>query len=1234
MRLRFIPALPVLLFTSLLPLGAVAQTGVWSPVGPAAVTIESLAVDPSNSSHLLAGTYFGGIYESNDGGAQWSHLDTVFGSYPVFSLIFDRQQPSVVFAGTFQAGIWKSTDAGKTWTQTSNGLTDFNVESIAIDPRNADVMIAVTGSRLLRSTDGAKSFVDITPALNGAISRVVAFDPGTSGRVFVGTLGSGVFISKDSGATWGPIVEGMGNRTITNLSFSDGGTPRLYAASSDGYGFELQADASVWTTLVIWPDGPRGPVNQVYPRPQSFGVLLASTTDGIYISRDDGITWYQSTKQEAGFIAADVFGTVLYACGLSGGLQSTVDLGKTWTTHLTGLQNVFIGGLFSSRDSSGSRLYAATEYGVFGGDSAVGPVWTPPGIGRHVFTVQGAPGDSATVFAGTESSGIWLTRDAGATWSPSYTGIVPQKIYALAASEAQPSVVYAGSSGGVYASSTGGRTWNPPGTVNIPTVLSIAIDPASSLTAYFGSLGGQIYKTTTAGSSVLLVFKTDDPADNITHLKVSPKVSNRVYATTASGYLVVTDDSGANWNLAGPENARVSAIDVDPSMPWKVYAGTVASGVYRSIDFGITWQPTGSSLTGTIYSLAVDPLHPATVYAGGDGSVYRSDDEGATWNDVTNGLTGGPVTTLIADTFASGTIYASIQNHGLFASYDGGATWQSATQNLPPDYSTAIALDPTTPGRLYATSESKGAYVSEDSAKTWNSSSTGMTLFVRGVAFDGDDANTVYAGSLLGGVFKSTDRGANWQPSGLLGKIILQVKTDPARSGRVFVATSDGVIRSTDGGATWSELGQKVGYIFSIAVDPADRRVVYVGGTVGQIFRTSDRGVTWERRNSGIPSGNVLSIAIDWAGNLYAVIQVVSGQASIYRSSDGGTLWNAVQIASTAVSAATRITVDAKAKVLFAATNGLGVLLSFDGLTWGLFNEGITSKIVTAVVGSPAKPGTAYAATLEQGVFISENGGPWRPVNKGLTSLALNDLAADPSVNGLLYAAGQDGLYRTVDGGVQWSKVNSGWGSDTPVMAITVDPFLAGVVYASTGSQLWKSSDKGESWNRADNNLPSTGIQAMQVGEDSTVVFAGLLGGGFVASSDAAQTWSSAANPTTITPFALCIALNPQNGSTVYAGTSAGVIRSTDGGDTWTSLVASYTAGAVIALAVDPAEPRVVFAGTSSGVYMTADGGETWNPILAGLFHRNVTALAVDAVNSRVVYAGTEGGGVFRYVRP
>jgi photosystem II stability/assembly factor-like uncharacterized protein len=98
--------------------------------------------------------------------------------------------------------------------------------------------------------------------------------------------------------------------------------------------------------------------------------------------------------------------------------------------------------------------------------------------------------------------------------------------------------------------------------------------------------------------------------------------------------------SGGVWTTHGPDDGRVNAIAVDPSIPTTVYAGTDGGGFFKSLDAGDTWSPIDVGIpdvaSSTITGMAIDPVTPARVYASGslgvDGGIFRSTDAGAIWS--------------------------------------------------------------------------------------------------------------------------------------------------------------------------------------------------------------------------------------------------------------------------------------------------------------------------------------------------------------------------------------------------------------------------------------------------------------------------------------------------------------------------------------------------------------------------------------------------------------------------
>ena len=118
-------------------------------------------------------------------------------------------------------------------------------------------------------------------------------------------------------------------------------------------------------------------------------------------------------------------------------------------------------------------------------------------------------------------------------------------------------------------------------------------------------------------------------------------------------------------------------------------------------------------------------------------------------------------------------------------------------------------------------------------------------------------------------------------------------------------------------------------------------------------------------------------------------------------------------------------------------------------------------------------------------------------------------------------------------------------------------------------------------------------------------------------------------------PFAgiHALAIDPTRPQTVYAGAggSPGMFKSTNGGDSWTTVNAGLTNTLVYALAIDPTSPQTIYVGTDGGgVFKSTNGGSSWTAVNSGLTNTLVRVLVIDPSSPQTVYAGTEGGGVFK----
>ncbi len=174
---------------------------------------------------------------------------------------------------------------------------------------------------------------------------------------------------------------------------------------------------------------------------------------------------------------------------------------------------------------------------------------------------------------------------------------------------------------------------------------------------------------------------------------------------------------------------------------------------------------------------------------------------------------------------------------------------------------------------------------------------------------------------------------------------------------------------------------------------------------------------------------------------------------------------------------------------------------------------------------------------------------------------------------------------------------------------------------------LFKSVDAGGNWFTL-NLDESTYALAIDPSNPATV-FAGTAAG-IARSTDAGATWAvnnlglgAAFQATT------ALGLDPISPTTVYAVTGGGLFKSVDGGATWASSGAGLPSGAprlVSSIAIDPATPSTLYVGTTAGVFLSTNAGVTWTAINRALGNLKVHALALDSALPRTLYAATDAG--------
>jgi hypothetical protein len=247
--------------------------------------INSLAVDPMNTSTLYAGTVGSGIFKSTNGGNTWNPINNGIGSLSTVNAVaINPLNPATLFAATLAGGIFKTTDGGTNW----NLATSFNVEAIAIDPVNpANIYAGLRGS-IARSRDGGQTWgsVAILAGLTVGNIHSIAIDPSVPSTIYVGGE-IAVFKSFDSGDTWETAGNGVTSRPVNTLAIDPTNTQTLYAGSSVAVYKSMNGGAN-WTRTQI----SQSTIHAIAIDPVTTSTLYAATLgEGIFKSTNGGNSW-------------------------------------------------------------------------------------------------------------------------------------------------------------------------------------------------------------------------------------------------------------------------------------------------------------------------------------------------------------------------------------------------------------------------------------------------------------------------------------------------------------------------------------------------------------------------------------------------------------------------------------------------------------------------------------------------------------------------------------------------------------------------------------------------------------------------------------------------------------------------------------------------------------------------------------------------------------------------------
>jgi len=633
----------------------------------------------------------------------------------------------------------------------------------------------------------------------------------------------------------------------------------------------------------------------------------------------------------------------------------------------------------------------------------------------------------------------------------------------------------------------------------------------------------------------------------------------------------------------GPPGGTITSIAVCPSDSKIVLAGTNGAGILRSTDGGESWSFSSEGVMNPwISGVRFSRSDPSVVYLATNYGVCKSTNAGASWvTFAPPPLDQYTLLGLDVSPSDSNVVYAVVYN-SVLKTTDGGITWQAANSGLPAS-PTVVFVDRSDPNTVFAATYS-GVFKSTNGGGSWGYSNSGLAYPTNTLisCFDSSaDGGYLYAGSARQGLFKSTDRGANWVPlSTAMTNTFVSALAVDQQSGAVYAASyAAGISTSTDNGRTWTVSNQgltSLGFI-GLAVDPVHPATLYTS-TWGELFKSTDQAVSWTNLSSRFMAHAVTDIVVESRTALTRIYAGTSG--GVYKTTD-------------------------------------------HGQTWANTSQGLGNLRVTSL--RPGSSGeTLYAAT-EGGFYRTTDGGTiWVGRNNGLTSTFIYSIATLPGAPETIYAGTQNGLFKTTNAGDNWARSGTQL-AGVIVYAITRHPQQPDLFYAATyqypaGYALQKSTDGGLTW--AIVNLPVSQPNIYSIRVDPSradTVYVLASGAGVLRSTDAGTTWE-AANPGQLFVYS-SLAVDPRNPAVLYLGSWGRVYKSEDRGKHWLPIGAQFADSLVTTIA--PYGEKEICVGTTSGVF-GSDSSQKFTALFPFCHHsgQELTGFAVS--NSRDQTASLE----------
>ena len=677
------------------------------------------------------------------------------------------------------------------------------------------------------------------------------------------------------------------------------------------------------------------------------------------------------------------------------------------------------------------------------------------------------------------------------------------------------------------------------------------------------------------------------------------------------------------WRMIGPFRAsRTKAGTGVPSQPNVFYIGVVNGGVWKTTDYGRTWDPIFDDQgTGSVGAIAVAPSDPNIVYVGsgeglqrpdlstGDG-IYKSTDAGKTWTHL--GLRDGQqIPQIIIDPRDPNRLFVAVLGHpygpnaerGIFRSTDGGQTF---TKVLFKDENVGgidVAFDPQNANTIYAV-------LWEARQAPWENG-----------AFNGPGS----------GMFKSTDGGATWRQIGQglptfdrdgLGRIGIAVA--PSMPSRVFAtvdaARNGGLYRSDDGGETFAKATEDTRVVSrasdfaEVKLDPKNADVVYTGSIVA--WKSVDGGRTFNALR-GAPGGD--DYHRFWINpDNSDIILLIADQGAVI-TVNGGKTWSSwynqptAQMYHVSTDNAFPYRVcsgqqeSGSACVLSRSDNG-----RITSMDW----HPVAVEEYGYVAPDPLDPDIVYGGKVtryDRRTGQVQNVAPKLTRGPNYRALRTAPVLFSPVNPRKLYFA-TNTVWQTTNGGQSWQEISPDLTRTDSVVPPNVGKYA--------GEQAATARHPGVVYTIAPSYVKENIIW---VGSDDGLIHVTFNGG---------KTWKDVTPPALrAQPWSKISIMDASHFDTLTAYAAVNTLRlddmrphlfrTRDGGKTWTEIVAGIDSGAITSvIREDPKARGLLYAGSERHVWVSFDDGDHWQSLRLNMPATSIRDLVI---KDEDVVVGTHG---------